>query len=76
MTNADVNLLRDLAGQYRDVCMLPVQKEHRDLWRCHNSLQPTRPLIYVRAFAWNEMPQAQCQCEDPFFHHYENQLRQ
>lgn len=76
MKNSDVDLLRNLAGQYAELCALPVQAERRDLWRRHNSLQPTCPLIYVRAFAWNEMPQARCQCEDPFFRHFENQLRQ
>ena len=52
----DRTILRDLAREYIDVCGAPVQKERRDLWRRHNSLKDTRPLIYVRAFAWNEMP--------------------
>lgn len=70
------NVLRDLAKQYVDVCADPVQAERRRLWRRHNSLKPTRPLIYVRAFAWHEMPQAACVCEDPLLRKYEGALRQ
>ena len=75
MINKDTTILRELAKQYRDVCADPIQEERRVLWRKHNSLEKTRPLIYVRAFAWNEMPQSKCQCEDPFYREYENTLR-
>ena len=71
-----MNKLRELAKQYADVCADPAQAECRRLWRQHNSLKPTRPLIYVRAFAWREMPQAKCVCEDPFLRVYEGLLRQ
>ncbi len=71
----DVTILREWVRQYADICREPVQDERRALWRRHNSLKPTRPLIYVRAFAWSEMPQATCLCEDPFFKSYEAQLR-
>jgi hypothetical protein len=71
----DVTVLRDLVRQYADICREPAQDERRALWRKHNSLKPTRPLIYVRAFAWSEMPQAKCVCEDPFFKSYEAHLR-
>jgi hypothetical protein len=46
------------------------------MWRQHNSLVHTPPLIYVRAFAWQEMPDAECHCEDPFLRHHEDFLRQ
>lgn len=75
MQSTDCNILSDLAKQYRDLCANPVQEERRDLWRRHNSLQQTRPLIYVRAFAWSEMPQAACVCQDTFYRQYENALR-
>jgi len=71
----DREILRDLARQYRDLCADPVQTERRDLWRRHNSLKRTRPLIYVRAWAWAEMPQSVCRCEDPFLRQYENVFR-
>ena len=75
MNNKDTTILRELAKQYMDVCADPVQAERRMLWRKHNSLISTRPLIYVRAFAWSEMPQSQCVCEDPFFQRYEGFFR-
>ena len=71
----DREILRDLARQYLDTCHKLAQHERRILWRRHNSLQPTRPLIYVRAYAWQEMPQSQCRCEDPFFRGYEDFFR-
>ena len=71
----DIHVLRDLAKSYLDVCRDPVQDERRALWRRHNSLKPTRPLIYVRAFAWTEMPESVCVCTDPFFRNFENQFR-
>jgi len=76
MNAKDREVLRRLASRYRDVCDSPVQVERRDLWRRHNSLKPTRPLIYTRAFAWSEMPDAACICEDPFLRQHESQLRQ
>ncbi|MCA1808737.1 MAG: hypothetical protein LC725_04680 [Lentisphaerae bacterium] len=76
MSKHDHDILRELARQYMAVCQSPLQTQHRHLWRQHNSLKPTRPLIYVRAFAWQEMPQAQCLCQDAFYRAHENTLRQ
>jgi len=75
MAQHDISILRDLARRYMEVCAQPVQEQRRDLWRRHNSLKATRPLIYARAFAWAEMPDSKCECEDPFFRHFENRLR-
>ncbi len=69
------NILRDLAQRYAEICREDVQEERRLLWRRHNSLEATRPLIYVRAFAWEEMPESRCCCVDPFYREYENALR-
>ena len=75
MATKDTEILRELAKQYNDICADPVQEERRALWRKHNSLKRTHPLIYVRAFAWHEMPQSECMCEDPFFRQYEDFFR-
>ncbi len=75
MTGTDRSIVRDLAARYIEVCARPEMDERRDLWRRHNSLKCTRPLIYVRAFAWKEMPESQLLCEDPFFHPFENFFR-
>jgi len=71
----DRTLLRDLAQQYVEVCGHPKQDARRNLWRQHNSLKRTRPLIYVRAVAWHEMPYSKCVCEDPLLRQSENFFR-
>ena len=76
----DIAILRDLTRQYVEICNRSAMDERRDQWRRHNSLKRTRqdrrPLIYVRAFAWREMPASELQCEDPFYRGYEAGLRQ
>jgi hypothetical protein len=72
----DIAILRELAVQYMEICSDPVMDQRRVLWRSHNSLKRTRPLIYVRAFAWQEMLQSELLCEDPLFRAYENDFRQ
>ncbi len=75
--SSDVRILRELAKRYADVCRKPTYDERRDLWRRHNSLQRTRPLLYVRWLAaWHEAPESRLECQDPFFRPYENHLRQ
>lgn len=68
-------LVRDLARRYRDLALDPEQDRRRALWRRQNSLKSLRPLIYVRAFAWQEMPESRCVCADPFWRHYEQHFR-
>jgi hypothetical protein len=71
----DHTILRELVQRYLEVCHRDAQQTRRDLWRRHNNLEWTRPLIYTRAFAWQEMPESRLVCEDPFFRVYENELR-
>ena len=73
----DISVLRDLAKQVAEIADKEIQDERRDLWRRHNSLQRTRPPIYVRWFAcWQEvLPDEKLECEDPFFRQYERTLR-
>ena len=72
----DIEILRNLAKQYIDICNAPEQKTKRDMWRRHNSFQKTPVLIYIRAFAWVEMSESKCACADAFLRHYENQFRE
>lgn len=71
----EIDILRALAHEYMELYDEPVQEERRALWRAHNSLKPTRPLIYIRAFAWQEMPHSKCICNNPLLRYVENQLR-
>jgi hypothetical protein len=75
MNPKDRTILRDLAKKYMEICHMDVQDERRALWRSHNSLKRTWPLIYVRAFAWREMPASRCRCADPFYRTYEDFFR-
>ena len=73
----DIQIVRELAKQYAEIATKPIQDERRGLWRRHNSLERTRPLIYVRWLAaWQEHPQAAGECEDPFWRGHETFLRQ
>lgn len=53
----------------------PIQAERRELWRRRNSLKETRPLIYARRFAFQELPQSQCTSEDGFLREWEYYFR-
>ena len=75
MVKDDRTILRDLAVQYVEICANPVQKVRKDIWRQHNSFKKTRPLIYIRAFAWNEMPQSKLVCRDSLCRQYEDFFR-
>jgi len=75
LADNDRMILRDLAKSYLDICNTPEQQERRKCWRAHNSFKGDRPLIYIRAFAWHEMPQSACKCEDPFARGYEDFFR-
>ena len=77
--NRDVQILRDLVKQYAEIAAQPIQQQRRDLWRAHQSLKPTRPLLLANYGMWNVWckdvfgPQT-LQCEDPFFRAYEQML--
>lgn len=71
----DLKILRDLAKRYMCICQNSIQKERRMLWRLKNSLKPVRPLIYVRAFAFHELPESRLECADPFWHDLESFFR-
>jgi hypothetical protein len=73
--NRDLCILRDLAKQYKELTARPEQDERRTLWRRHNSLKGDRPLIYIRAYAWKELPVSNCKCQDSLLRKYENILR-
>ena len=71
--NKDLNIVRNLAEKYMKICDKDIQEERRNLWRDHNSLIKTRPLVLV-GFPPGEIPECQPQCQDPFFRQYEQQF--
>ncbi len=72
---SDVEIVRELARRYMDVCRRHAAENRAEQWRALNSLRSTRPLIYTRAFAWREMPDATPRCADPFLRGYEDFFR-
>jgi len=77
LTNShDRTLIRDLAKRYAEIAAKPIQDERRDLWRRHNSLERTRPLVLCSWLAaWNEHPWSKLESEDPFWHQHERFLK-
>jgi hypothetical protein len=74
----DVKTLRELARQVARIAAKSVQDERRELWRRHNSLQRTRPLVLSLGMPfWEEwFPDQSLQCQDPLFRAHERSLRQ
>ncbi len=75
MNESDRNIVRELARQYAELANSPEQKVKRDLWRAKNSFKLTAPLIYIRAYAWNEMPMSKLQTADSVCRQIESFLR-
>lgn len=56
ISSHDRRILRRLAKEVLEIASMPIQAERRELWKKHNSLQPTRPLILVfPEGAWEEL---------------------
>ena len=72
MTAPEKDYLRSLAKKFYEISQQDIQNKRRDLWRKKNSLKLKRPLIYIRATAWNELEESKCKIEDPFFRFYED----
>jgi hypothetical protein len=70
--------LRGLAAEVADLLTLPIEAEKRELWRRHNKLEPTRPVIYCSPEnAWTEIfPPDQLQCTQVVARDWELRLRQ
>jgi hypothetical protein len=76
MKDKEIGILRELAKKYIEICDERKLLKKRDMWRRHNSFRKTPILIYVRAFAWNEMPESKCRCQNGALRHYENFFRE
>ena len=79
ITKEEMYLLRELAKQYKELAVLPEQKEHRDRARNINSLVPERPVVWIDEIPWHEMDidgQLQLRCQDAFARDMEKFFRQ
>ena len=69
--------LRDLAQQINEIAHSDEMQRRRKAWRAQNSFKSERPLIYVRAFAFDEwFDSSVLTCEDPMLRGYEYGMRQ
>jgi hypothetical protein len=80
MESDDVAILRELAGQVAGIARRPIQEERRALWRKHNGLQRTRPLILVSigrwdGFGYEVLPASGLRCRDILYRDLEFVLR-
>lgn len=77
MTRDERDLLRSLAGRVAELAARPLEQQKRDLWRRHNALQPTRPVIFCDPEnGWNEIfPPASLICRGKIAREWEFQLR-
>jgi len=74
---AESTTLRSLAAQVAELAARPIEKEKENLWRQHNTLAPTRPLIFCDPEnGWNEIiPPAALVCENELARQWELTLR-
>ena len=73
----DQIILRDLAGEIASLAKLPVETKKRDLWRMHNALKPTRPVIFCDPeLGWGEIIREELlKCSSPVARRVERYLR-
>jgi len=70
-------VLRSLAEKVAALAALPIMNEKRELWRRHNRLEPTRPVIFCDPEnGWNEIiTERQLQCKSKIARRWEMNLR-
>jgi hypothetical protein len=71
-------VLRNLAAEVAELSRLPLETAKRDLWRRHNRLEQTRPVIYCTPEnGWNEIiPPESLRCQSVVARDWEFRLRQ
>ena len=77
MTADEKNVLRMLAERVAGLAALPAMSEKRELWRKHNRLEKTRPIIFCDPEnGWNEIiTERQLQCKTKIARRWEMNLR-
>jgi hypothetical protein len=71
----ELSLLKMLAEKYAMISANGIQNPRRKLWKLKNSRKPARPPIYLRHFAWKEMPEAGIECQNSFHRQIEEELK-
>ena len=75
--SSDRAVLRRLAGKVGELAARPLEDEKRELWRRHNALEPTRPVIFCDPEnGWNEIfPPESLSCRGQLARRWEMHLR-
>lgn len=77
VSEREKTILRELARQVAAIAAQPIQAERVRLWKEHNALKPTRPVVLAQPEgAWTELvPDSSLQCQDALLRGWEQQLR-
>lgn len=77
ISRADRAILRELATDVAELAVRPIEQEKQDLWRRHNALQPTRPLVFCDPEnGWHEIfPATTYRCHGELARQWEFRLR-
>jgi hypothetical protein len=74
---SDQQILRSLAGRVAELASRDIEREKADLWRRHNALEPTRPVVFCDPEnGWNEIiTPEEIVCEGQLARSWETHLR-
>lgn len=77
ISHTDRDILRRLAGEVAGLAARPIELEKQQLWRQHNALRPTRPLVFCDPEnGWNEIiTPDQIECQNLLARQWEMHLR-
>ena len=74
----EINYLRDLAAEVKNISEDPIWEEKRDFWKRKNALKKTRPAVLCSLpnASWDEIiPQNSLRISDPMFRDFERRMR-
>ena len=78
VSDADRDILRQLAGDLAQVAKLDIHAAKAALWKDLNDLRSVRPMVWINEIPWNEMDVAgelTLRCADPWARAHEDRLR-
>ena len=49
ITDKDKAILRELGKEIAEIGSLPIQRQRKAMWSCLNSLQETKPMVWMKS---------------------------
>ena len=74
----DTEILKELGERLAKIAALPIHEEKKKMWRKHNGLQNTRPMVCLDQLPWHELnidDELTLLCEDEFLRSVEKDIR-